>query len=45
MTLFSNDFDNTKVSGGTVAQLYHPALVRILVFQSSACGHYNYFWI
>jgi hypothetical protein len=28
-----NDFDNTKVSGGTVAQLYHQALVRILVFQ------------
>ena len=28
MTLFLNNFENTKVSFGTVAQLYHAALVK-----------------
>ena len=46
MTLFLNDFDNTKVSGGTVAQLYHPALgkdsgvsIRQLVAITGNFGH------
>jgi hypothetical protein len=28
MTLFLNNFENTKFSFGTVAQLYHAALVK-----------------